>query len=441
MKQFRAIIFILFLLLLQSHKSYAQKTTVTPSFKISGAKSYTDYQGKAKVEYHPESPDHLFIYDYDHNGQLLTKTSFIFKGKEFLLKKFNQYINEKQLVRDGKHYNFRNKNEVASELTYKEGIVVNALTYYENGNKELYMEGDAATLNGEYKMWYPNGQLQFSGHYQNNVKHGNFESYSEDGKVLRKGTYEAGKLVSGVSVVQDLGYDQPDVPAEFPGGEDALYEYLNKRISKLKQFQDIREDEAIPIGIQLSINSLGEITNLKYVGWYAQREHELVDYAFQDFPGFKPALIEDAPVKSILPKVLLLTKDGFSEYKEPDYEEILKDSTIYATENDTTSKSHEGFDERPEFTGGQNALMSLIAQAIRYPGYALEHNIMGKVLVEFKIEKDGAISNPRIRKSAHPILDAEAIRVVRSLPKWKPARLKGNPVSVSYTVPINFSIR
>ncbi|OFX58047.1 MAG: hypothetical protein A2066_16070 [Bacteroidetes bacterium GWB2_41_8] len=441
MKQFSAVICILCLLLLVGHKSYAQKNTLTPSFKISGAKSYTDYQGKAKVEYHPESPAHLYIYDYNEDGQLLTKTSFIFKGEEFFLKKFNQYINEKQLIRDGKHYNFRNKNEVASELTYKEGIVVNALTYYENGNKELYMEGDAATLNGEYKMWYPNGQLQFSGHYQNNIKHGDFESYAEDGTVLRKGTYEDGKLISGISVVQDLVYEQPDVPAEFPEGDDALNEYLNKRISKLKQFHDIREDEVIIIGLKLTINYLGDINSLEYMGWYAQREHELIDYAFQDFPGFKPALIEDAPVTSILQLGFYLTKDGFIKYNTG-YDEEISDSAIYATEIDTTKQgNYNNIEEMPEFPGGQLVLRTHIAKNIKYPVYAQEHKIQGKVLVTFVITENGTISNPKIYKGVHPSLDAEAIRVVRSLPKWKPGSREGKPVRVSYTIPINFSIR
>lgn len=428
---------ILFLLIVPFNTK-AQSSTVIPSFKISGAKSYTDYQGKAKVEYHPESSAHLFIYDYDHNGQLLTKTSFIFKGQEFLLNKFNQYINEKQLIRDGKHYNFRNKNEVASELTYNEGIVVSALIYYENGNKELYMEGDAATLNGEYEMWYPDGQLQFSGHYQNNIKHGDFESYSEDGKTLRKGTYEFGKLISGVSVVQDLVYEQTDAPAEFPGGEDALTEYLTKRISNLKQFHDIREDEVIIIGLKLTINYLGDISRLEYMGWYAQREHELIDYAFQDFPGFKPAVIEDAPVTSILQLGFYLTKNGFIKYNTG-YDEEIGDSTIYATEIDTTTQiKYNNIEEIPEFPGGQLALRTHIAKNIKYPVYAQEHHIQGKVLVTFVITENGTISNPRIYKSVHPSLDAEAIRVVRSLPKWKPGSREGNPVRVSYTIPITF---
>jgi TonB family protein len=442
MKQFAAIISILCLLWLAGQKSYAQKNTIVPSFKISGAKSYTDYQGKAKVEYHPESPNHLYIYDYNQEGQLLTKTSFLFKGEEFLLRKFNQYINEKQLVRDGKHYNYRNKNEVASELTYKEGIVVNALTYYENGNKEMYMEGDAATLNGEYKMWYPNGQLQFSGYYQNNIKHGDFESFSEDGKTLRKGTYEAGKLVSGVSVVQDLVYEKPDVPAEFPGGDDALNEYLNKRISNLKQFHDIREDEAIIIKLKLTINNCGDLKKLEYMGWYAQREHELVDYGFQDLSGFKPALIQDAPVSSILLKSLFLSKRGFRNYYRPEYVEIVNDSTTHTAENDTISKNTFFIvEEMPEFPGGREALRTHLAQTIRYPVYAQEHGIQGTVFVNYIVNEKGYVTNVKIFRGVHPTLDAEAIRVVENMPRWKPGRQKGQPVRVTYTMPIGFVLQ
>lgn len=442
MKKFSAIFSIFCLLVIIGHQSYAQKTTITPSFKISGAKNYTNYQGGAKVEYHPASPDHLYIYIYDQNGQLLMKTSYNFKGKKFLLKKFNDYIKEKQLVRDGKHYNYRNKNQVSSELTYKEGIESSYLTFYGNGNKELYIEGNPATLNGDYKMWYPNGQLQFSGHYKNNRKHGEFESYAEDGKILSKGTYSAGKLISGVSVVQDLAHEKPDVPAEFPGGDDALTEYLTKRISNLKRFQEIREDEEINIGLKLNINNLGEIKRLEYMGWYAQREHEIIDYAFQYFPGFKPALIEDTPVSSILYKSLFLSKHGLRNYFRPEYVEIIDNSFRHMADKDTMSKdTFIIIEEMPKFPGGQLALRNHLAQTIRYPVYAQEHGIQGTVFVNCTINETGHVTNVKIFRGVHPMLDSEAFRVVENMPRWKPGRLKGQPVRVSYTIPVRFILQ
>ena len=72
---------------------------------------------------------------------------------------------------------------------------------------------------------------------------------------------------------------------------------------------------------------------------------------------------------------------------------------------------------------------------------ALENGIQGKVFVEFVIEKDGSITNVRVLRSVDPSLDKEAIRVVSSMPKWKPGKQRGKAVRVSYTVPINFKLQ
>jgi protein TonB len=118
------------------------------------------------------------------------------------------------------------------------------------------------------------------------------------------------------------------------------------------------------------------------------------------------------------------------------------DSTIYEVEEDSIENSNFTLvEEMPEFSGGQMALHKIIAQTIKYPVYAQEHGIQGKVFVRFVINENGSISNARIAKGVHPMLDAEAIRVVRSMPKWKPGRQEGKAVKVSYTVPINFVLR
>lgn len=442
MKQATILFSVLSLLTILTFDSYSNDKNIAHSFKISGSKKTTDFQGKKEVLYNEESPEHLFILDYDESGLLISKTSFRFKGEQFSLRNMNIYIKDKQLFRDGKHINFGPEKKVSSELLYKEGKAVNATTYYENGNKELHLEGDAETLNGEYKMWYPDGQMSFYGNYRNNLKHGDFESFSLDGKSMRKGTYEAGQLISGVSVVQDLIYLKPDVPAQFPGGDDTLHMYMNKKVAEMKSFKTLRDDEIIPIRLKLTVNYLGQINKMEIEGWYAKRELEIVDHIFKNFPDLNPALLEGAPVSSLLSMNLLLVKDGLERYYEHDLDRILMDSTIYEVEEDSIENSNFTLvEEMPEFSGGQMAMHKIIAQTIKYPVYAQEHGIQGKVFVRFVINENGSISNARIAKGVHPMLDAEAIRVVRSMPKWKPGRKEGKAVKVSYTVPINFVLR
>lgn len=98
-------------------------------------------------------------------------------------------------------------------------------------------------------------------------------------------------------------------------------------------------------------------------------------------------------------------------------------------------------EEMPEFPGGDAALRAFIAQSVKYPVVAQENGIQGKVYVNFVVGKDGSISNAKIARGVDPALDKEALRVVNSLPKWKPGKQGGKPVRVSYTVPINFVLQ
>ncbi len=98
-------------------------------------------------------------------------------------------------------------------------------------------------------------------------------------------------------------------------------------------------------------------------------------------------------------------------------------------------------EDMPEFPGGELALRKFIANAIKYPVIAQENGIQGKVYVNFVVDKDGSVTNAKIARGVDPSLDKEALRVVNSLPKWKPGMQRGKPVRVSYTVPISFVLQ
>jgi len=97
-------------------------------------------------------------------------------------------------------------------------------------------------------------------------------------------------------------------------------------------------------------------------------------------------------------------------------------------------------EEMPEFPGGVQALRNFLAQAVKYPAEAVRKGIQGKVYVTFVVDKDGSTKNAKIARGVDPALDAEALRVVSSLPKWMPGKQKGQAVAVQYTVPINFKL-
>lgn len=98
-------------------------------------------------------------------------------------------------------------------------------------------------------------------------------------------------------------------------------------------------------------------------------------------------------------------------------------------------------EDMPEFPGGEMALRTYIANAIKYPVIAQENGIQGKVYVTFVVGKDGSVSNASIARGVDPSIDKEALRVINTLPKWKPGKQRGKPVNVSYTVPINFQLQ
>jgi protein TonB len=98
-------------------------------------------------------------------------------------------------------------------------------------------------------------------------------------------------------------------------------------------------------------------------------------------------------------------------------------------------------EDMPVFPGGDLALRKYIANAVKYPVIAQENGIQGKVFITFVVDKDGSVSNARIARGVDPSIDKEALRVVNSLPRWKPGKQRGKPVRVSYTVPINFQLQ
>lgn len=108
----------------------------------------------------------------------------------------------------------------------------------------------------------------------------------------------------------------------------------------------------------------------------------------------------------------------------------------------TQTKIHDAVEEMPEFNGGQLAMMEFLMNNMKYPQAAVKAKQQGKAVVGFVIRKDGTISDVQIKKSAgHAVLDEEAMRVVKSMPAWKPGKQKGKPVNVKYYVPITFRLK
>ena len=96
----------------------------------------------------------------------------------------------------------------------------------------------------------------------------------------------------------------------------------------------------------------------------------------------------------------------------------------------------------PEFPGGQQALFKYLSENVKYPVIAQENGIQGRVICQFVVNKDGSIVDVEVvRSGGDPSLDKEAIRVIKSMPKWKPGKQRGKAVRVKYTVPVSFKLQ
>lgn len=98
-------------------------------------------------------------------------------------------------------------------------------------------------------------------------------------------------------------------------------------------------------------------------------------------------------------------------------------------------------EQMPMFPGGDGALMGYLRDNIHYPTVAAENGVQGRVVVGFVVERDGSITDVNILRGVDPSLDREAMRVVKSMPKWTPGKQNGSAVRVKYQVPVSFRLQ
>ena len=141
-------------------------------------------------------------------------------------------------------------------------------------------------------------------------------------------------------------------------------------------------------------------------------------------------------------KVSISVFDVFNGSEEG---EVLKAKQMLVTEpvkpKEEENTVFEYVEQMPSFPGGDAALMQYLSKNIKYPPVAEEMGIQGRVICTFVVERDGSVSDIRIKRSVDPSLDKEAMRVVSAMPKWIPGRQNGQMVRVKYTLPVTFRLQ
>ena len=114
---------------------------------------------------------------------------------------------------------------------------------------------------------------------------------------------------------------------------------------------------------------------------------------------------------------------------------------VVKSETEPTKKVYRSVEQMPRFPGGEAALMRYLSDNIKYPANAAKNNIEGRVILQFVIDENGEIGEVKVVRSVDEELDAEAVRVIKSLPKFEPGRENGEAVAVWYTVPVIFKLQ
>jgi protein TonB len=139
----------------------------------------------------------------------------------------------------------------------------------------------------------------------------------------------------------------------------------------------------------------------------------------------------------------MMVNDIANDSVRNDIVTLKTDAVIYAPLETDVAEEPEPLvfvEERPVFPGGNSALLKYISEHTIYPAEALENNIEGRVFLRFVVASDGSVKRIEIIRGLNPLLDAEAIRVVSTLPAWKPGRQNGIAVPVWFTIPVTFKI-
>lgn len=236
-------------------------------------------------------------------------------------------------------------------------------------------------------------------------------------------------LFAGIAVATAVGQDQVFRSVEhmpqFPGGEAALMKYIDSHL----QEPQIEEKIVGNVILQFVVESDGSIGEAKVVRSLHPDYDKEALRVVKSLPKFTPGRQNGQAVAVwyTLPVIFKQRGDydrGYGYIQSPSFGGH-RDTTIYRS-----------VEHMPQFPGGEAALMKYIKSHLQKP--QTEEKISGSVILQFVVQSDGSIGEVKVVRSLHPDYDKEAVRVVKSLPKFSPGRQNGQAVAVWYTLPVIF---
>lgn len=206
----------------------------------------------------------------------------------------------------------------------------------------------------------------------------------------------------------------------FPGGDEAMKRYLSQNV----KYPILAEENGVEGDVLccFTVQPDGKITDASVV----KSDHPfLSDEALRvvsSMPKWSPAVYNGKPI-SVRPIITVKFR--------------LAKPFPQSLENTSSTERNEQY---PSFQGGMEALNVYVKENLCYPEEARKNGIHGRVVCKFVVEPDGTITNAEVINSVDSLLDAEALRVVRTMPQWTPGKVKGKPVRTNMTLPLAFNL-
>lgn len=206
-----------------------------------------------------------------------------------------------------------------------------------------------------------------------------------------------------------------DVMPTYPGGIDALYKAIYDNLKYPPELKEKGiEGKAI---IRFAVTTEGRVDHVSVVkGVDSLLDAEAVRI-IKGLSGWSPGMMGETKVN------------------------VWYSIPVTFQSKDTSGKVYTTADIMPSFPGGEEAAYHFIFENIVYPKEAKDKGIVGKVIVKFIVTSEGKLDSISVAKSVHPLLDAEAVRLIREMPVWIPAESGGKKINVWYTFPVTFQIR
>ena len=222
---------------------------------------------------------------------------------------------------------------------------------------------------------------------------------------------------------------------QFPGGPTALIKYLSNNI----HYPNSEESSGTEgrVMVQFIVETDGSISDVQIKDGLGEAFDSEALRVVSSMPKWKPGMQRGkiVPVRFLLPITFRTLNKTTSNVKK---------STTSSQEKSQSDSVYTVFsvvEQMPEFPGGQTVLMKYLADNLRYPIRAQENGIQGIVHVQFAVDEEGRIPFAKVMKSVDKDLDAEALRVVKSMPKWIPGMQRGKKVKVMMNLPVAFRLK